>query len=256
MTALCGRGWPFTKAQRPAPRVDNVAKRLDCVELAPALVRRGQPIAPASRTHSKRFASHGAGSLPEALRTLRPPARKSELIVARAPSAAGQGTRDRPARQGRGPATEHGALYQKPCESTQLEGCSLHGLFVTLQVPRRVGSFGMIGSDQTPLGAPGSSIDRPPLRGFLGNSPVLPQTQGRPECLPAPERRNPPGFKPPLRPTCPAHPPPAVGSAGCTDALLGVEGDAFCVLHARTVFSSPARLKPSNPRTPLGPSPV
>jgi len=32
-------------------------QRLECVELAPALVRRGQPIAPASWTHSKRFAT-------------------------------------------------------------------------------------------------------------------------------------------------------------------------------------------------------
>lgn len=121
--------------QQRKPETEKTQKALDCrpIGVRGACSRFGTPEpnrkrqqAPnafgASWAHFKRFASHGAGSLPEALRRLRPPARKSELIVARAPSAAGQGTRDWPARQGRGLGTEQGALWQKPRESAQLEG--------------------------------------------------------------------------------------------------------------------------------------
>src|SRR5713101_9443808 len=41
-----------------------VAKRLECVELAPAIERRGSLKAGASSTHSKRFAQFGSGAIP------------------------------------------------------------------------------------------------------------------------------------------------------------------------------------------------
>jgi hypothetical protein len=57
-------------------RAREIAKRLECVELAPALVRPANPKAPASWTHSMRLASLGAGSRPPRLSQAAPAGRK------------------------------------------------------------------------------------------------------------------------------------------------------------------------------------
>src|SRR6266852_2149107 len=63
MTSACNIGSPRTKAQSAERGEDEVAKRLECVELAPAVERRGSSKAGASSTHSKRFARFGCASM-------------------------------------------------------------------------------------------------------------------------------------------------------------------------------------------------